>query len=482
MKPVIIIPFDGYVDHLEALLAIEALVKDTSMAKAIAYIKINDLVHSTSSGSALIHNIRAMLDKHNCQHIKIFVDLKQADVSATNLNVLKHYAPLSPDILTISSCCSVESIIQIQGMFPGTKLAMVSALTDIKADECQSRFGMSPAVKIYNDLMNIRALYRKKIDDEPFDLIVCSAYELEFLKKNLPPSYKFIVPGIRDAWMAKDHQERIIGVRDALDMGADLVVMGAQIMKGNPANGVSVEESRRRTLMEINASYLAGDPIEVLKKCNGFYESSRNEDGNYLGPVVKYAGMYDSEDGKKNYVGFKYFNFAKVDRNPKLRDYFARLIASNTKERLARLDLLGDVLLGAPMGGLQLVGELSRLTGLDSIFAEKAANDVVISRYDIIAGERVIIVEDVCNNFSTTAKLKEEIERHGGVLVAIVCAINRSESSAWNHEIPVIAACHIPTKEYKQEDPEVAEHIKNGNFVQRPKSEWDRLKEAMAIN
>ncbi len=480
MKPVIIIPFDGKDDIYSIIRDVANILKDEALVPGIAYFKFNDAIHLDHPVDAdLIKTVKGQIKNHKVPHIGIFLDLKMADVSATNLNVLKHYKDYPPDIITISSCCSVESIIQIQAMFPTTKLAMVSALTDIKAEECQARFGMSPAVKIYNDLMNIRSIYRKKVDDEPFDLIVCSAYELEFLKKNLPERYGFIVPGIRDDWMAKDHQERIIGVREALDMGADLVVMGAQIMKGNPVNGVSVEESRRRTLMEINASYLAGDPIEVLKKCNGFYESSRNEGGNYLGPVVKYADMYLSEDGLKNYVGFKYFNFAKADRKAKLRDYFARLIASNTKERLARLDLLGDVLLGAPMGGLQLVGELSRLTGLDSIFTEKAANDVVISRYDIIAGERVIIVEDVCNNFSTTGKMKAEIERHGGTLVAIVCAINRSELTEWEG-IPVIAACHIPTKEYKQEDPEVAEHIKNGNFVQRPKSEWDRLKEAMA--
>jgi orotidine-5'-phosphate decarboxylase len=156
----------------------------------------------------------------------------------------------------------VAGIRKIREILPNTKLAMVSVLTDISEVECLTRFGMPPALKILTDFLGIKGIYQTPVNQslpetkEPFEYVVCSPKELLFLKKNLPDC-SFIVPGIRDEWMknSDEHQKRTTGVREALRAGANLLVMGAQLTKGNPAADISAKESRDLTKKEISLFY-----------------------------------------------------------------------------------------------------------------------------------------------------------------------------------------------------------------------------------
>ena len=496
---VIILPLDGYGSGEACLAALKKVLATAGVIGLVSHIKLNDAIHNFDfGGPALVREIRIVLSDLG---IEIFLDLKIFDVSATMENVLKKYTDYPPDILTVSSACSIDGIIKLRKLFPQTRLAMVSALTDVDADECLTRYGMTPQVKIFNDLQNIRFLYKKKVtvEDnlEPFDLVVCSPHELTFLKKNLPDTYGFIVPGIRDAWMKKanEHQKRITGVGEALDMGATYVVMGAQMTKGNPELNISAEESRKLTLAEIDKArpsiLLLDDPLTTLRNFGGYYKSPVGADGSYLGPLVAYAGTYDSFQGSavyhvpsdKNFVGFEYFNFARAERNPTARRYFAGLIGEQIKQKKISF----SVIIGAPMGGIKLSDAISDYLDVDSIFAEKKVvksaqpdaglketSQLIIDRYSLNQGDKVIICEDVCNNFSTTEKMQTLIENFGAELVAIVCAFNRSGKTDWNG-IPVLAACYKPTEQFKQEDEKVAKMIAEGNIIWKPKLEWEKL-------
>ena len=499
-RKVIILPIDGSKNGQELLASMETILDSPGTTELISHIKLNDGVHNLDvGGPALVFKIMSALSAKNAD-IKIFLDLKIFDVSATVENVLKKYAYLVPDILTVSASCSVDSIIKLKILLPNIKLAMVSMLTDIGEEECQDRFGQMPAVKIFNDLMNIRQIYKQKTGayenwqhPEPFDLVVCSAKELKFLKNNLDASYGFIVPGIRDEWMKKkdEHQKRVVGIKEALDLGATYAVMGAQMTKGNPEMNISAEESRRLTSVEINKipdnPIIAGNPLATLKACGGYYKSPEDNEGHFMGPLAAYAGTYDTADGPKNYVGVEYFNFACAEDNALVRDYFASLIATAVK----KAGLSCNVALGAPMGGILLAGDVGRIIGCRSIFAEKKIlavakpaeglkeiSGLIVDRHTINDGDKVIIVEDVCNNFSTTEKLQNVIKSYGGELVAIACAFNRSGKSDWKG-IPVLAGHFIPTEQFRQDDEKVAELVKAGKVIWKPKAEWGNLLAAM---
>jgi hypothetical protein len=111
---------------------------------------------------------------------------------------------------------------------------------------------------------------------------------------------------------------------------------------------------------------------------------------------------------------------------------------------------------------------------------------LAFSRHSIEPGYAYVIVEDVCNNFSTTDELVYLIHSAGGKVLAIVCFLDRSPpgtlssadefySKAINLSIPVVSLVREPIAEYKQDDPAVAEDVARGNVVWKPKDEWNRL-------
>ncbi len=61
------------------------------------------------------------------------------------------------------------------------------------------------------------------------DGIVASAHEVSTVKKNLGKAFKVVTPGIRPLWAAKGDQHRVVTPKQALDQGADYIVIGRPI-------------------------------------------------------------------------------------------------------------------------------------------------------------------------------------------------------------------------------------------------------------
>lgn len=243
----------------------------------------------------------------------------------------------------------------------------------------------------------------------------------------------------------------------------------------------------------MNRPVIVQDVLATLKNCRGYYKYPKGEDGKRLGPLVGYAGTYDATHGeKKHFVGEVYYNFAMAEQWPHVLQNFA--------ERLGRI--MRDcpevsIVLGAPMGGIRLAGALGTSLDCRVIFAEKKVTQavtggereksvLVVDRHEISEGDRVALIEDICNNFSTTEQLVDLVTNKGGRVTAIVCAINRSPFAEYTMHhpllpvVPVVSLVHVPTQQWKQEDPEVREDVARGNVVWKAKPNWPMLEAAMA--
>jgi len=232
------------------------------------------------------------------------------------------------------------------------------------------------------------------------------------------------------------------------------------------------------------------DALKILMVCGGFYECPKTKDGKWAGPVVGYAGKYgDKKD--KQYVGRIYANFAKAEQYPIVLLHFAKQLS----QELQHLNI--DVFCGVPMGGnafgqmLALVCE-TKYVYLEKKIIEVASKDsrekseLEFNRHEIQSGDRVAIVEDVTNNFSSTEKTVQKIIEKGGQPVAIISLLNRSVDSVKDFQygalfIPVISLVTKPIDQYEQDNPEVVEDIKAGNVCWKPKDkgEWVKLMTAM---
>lgn len=250
--------------------------------------------------------------------------------------------------------------------------------------------------------------------------------------------------------------------------------------------------------MELPVIADGNNHLVTLRNCGGYYCCPTDDSGKRLGPLVGYAGRYkDEKTGEsRQWVGNVYVNFAKAEAWPHVLNYFAECLAED--DRIPKLSNLA--LCGAPMGGLAFAWTLGTTMGVRTIMAEKKVvalatpdsreeTELVFARHEIVPGESVIIVEDVCNNLSTTEKLIKLICDQGASVPAIMCFLNRSlkysdayPSTTMGCNVPIISLVRVPINEWKQGDPAVAEDVAKGNVVWKAKDEWARLMRAMRQN
>lgn len=234
-------------------------------------------------------------------------------------------------------------------------------------------------------------------------------------------------------------------------------------------------------------------PLSVLKRCGGYYSQEDTD-----GPLVGYAGKYKAPDGtEKQYVGYVYANFAKAEEHGVVLDQFGdllleRLRGEEADDGIWHLFTESTGFCGLPLGGLSLAAALAMKSGKQLIFPEKMVtkartkssreeSELVFDRHEPEKDGIYWLVEDVANNFSTTKKSIELVERHGAEVAGLVCFLNRSLEVGVEYQvregmrIPVISLVRRKIMQWEQEDPRVADDIARGNIVWKPKNEWHRI-------
>ncbi len=78
--------------------------------------------------------------------------------------------------------------------------------------------------------------------------VVCSPREIEPVREACGPDFKIVTPGIRPLWSEANDQKRITTPRDALNLGADYMVIGRPIIKAD-----SPRAAARRIIEELEA-------------------------------------------------------------------------------------------------------------------------------------------------------------------------------------------------------------------------------------
>lgn len=490
-----IVAFDGFKSAQSILDEIvKTLANPSEIADFISYFKFNDALHLEG-----MKGEDGALAKIVSQYpnINIFWDLKLPDTNGTDKSILLKYVPFmrSGDTLTMSSIASLKALREVRALIPkGVKIAIVSVLTDTDRDECRMRRGAIPGMAILNDAMNLL-----EFGKDLFDAVVCSPAELKLLKQNLPDYIETNVPGIRDWWMEAGQQspDRIGGIKSTLDAGADYEVLGGQLMKGNPEKNLSPAQSRELSIAEAlksdALSLVKGQPLETLINFRGHYQSRKDEHGKFLGPLVAYNGKYPSPTGEKSYVGDVYFNLAVVEDHPQRLSYFAKIMVEKIIVFEKSWGHKIDCLVGVPEGGNQIAQEVGRLLGIPGLRLEKEVTTLGTStakeEFNLILrrnagaveiGWFALIFEDLCNNFSTTQKAIDALDHAGIVVVGTACIANRSKDHIDEWEgLPVISGMSVPSDQYEQEDPLVADLIAAGRLSTNPKKDWAMLKKAM---
>ena len=105
-------------------------------------------------------------------------------------------------------------------------LLAVTVLTSLKQDELK-QIGIKG--KTNDQVVNLARLAKKA----GMDGLVCSPQETMMIKKEIEGDFLVVNPGIRPLWASKDDQKRITTPRQAVQNGADFLVIGRPVTQAS---------------------------------------------------------------------------------------------------------------------------------------------------------------------------------------------------------------------------------------------------------
>lgn len=74
--------------------------------------------------------------------------------------------------------------------------------------------------------------------------------------------------------------------------------------------------------------------------------------------------------------------------------------------------------------------EVARALDVRSIFAEKKDKELVLRRFAVKKGERLVVAEDVVTRGGSVQQTIDIVESHGGKVVAVALLVDRSGGKA----------------------------------------------------
>jgi len=186
----------------------------------VSYFKVGLELINTKEG---IESYIKILKKNKS---KIFYDAKLHDIPNTVAKSVKNICKLKVDILTIHSSggrAMVEAAVKSRNEAKSKmQIYGVTILTSLSDKDTKTIYGKKTKEKVF-DL----ALLAKQ---SGLDGIICSPQELTFLKSREElKGLKFITPGIRPDWANQDEQTRLATPAQAIQSGADQIVVGRPI-------------------------------------------------------------------------------------------------------------------------------------------------------------------------------------------------------------------------------------------------------------
>ena len=208
------------------------LAIDTSSldeAKSLA-VKLKDNIGGIKLGMEFFNSfgpsgIKAIKDFD----IPIFLDLKLHDIPATVYKTITTLLKLEPAIINVHASGGKEMMMAAAKALKdsgnkNTKIIAVTILTSLDDNDLYE-IGFSGTS---NELVLRLA---KLAQESGLDGVVCSAKEISTIRENIGSDFMLVVPGIRTKEDNADDQKRIMTPKEAILLGADLLVIGRPITK-----------------------------------------------------------------------------------------------------------------------------------------------------------------------------------------------------------------------------------------------------------
>ena len=193
---------------------IKKIIKDTQNRKLKIGYKFGLEFLNSKNGRIFLSRLRNKI---------IFADLKINDIPNTCAQTIKAIKDLKIDYLTIHISSGLDALQAAKKISGKIKLIGVTVLTSLD-NKALREIGFNKNVKKL-------VIHQVKLANKAkLDAIVCSAQEVKLVKKFFKK--EIITPGIRFT-SKKNDQKRVLTPNEAYSNGADWLVIGRDLTKGN---------------------------------------------------------------------------------------------------------------------------------------------------------------------------------------------------------------------------------------------------------
>ena len=163
--------------------------------------------------------------------VPLFLDLKLHDIPNTVAGAVRAVVPLRPALLTVHAggggamlraAADAAGEAAAKGGIGRPRIIGVTVLTSLAEQDMDAIGQQGP---IADQARRLAALARRC----GLDGVVCSPHEIEPLRAECGADFLLVVPGIRPAWAAAGDQKRVMTPAEAVQRGADYLVIGRPI-------------------------------------------------------------------------------------------------------------------------------------------------------------------------------------------------------------------------------------------------------------
>jgi orotidine-5'-phosphate decarboxylase len=172
----------------------------------------------------------------------VFLDLKFHDIPNTVSKAIKATAPLDTFILTVHAAGGADMMkaaadaASENAAKTGKRRSYVVGVTVLTSMDQVDLNGIGVDAMVAEQVKRLAELAQKS----GLDGVVCSPHEIALLRKVCDKDFKLVVPGIRPEGSENGDQKRITTPRDAVELGADYLVIGRPITQdADPAQAAA---------------------------------------------------------------------------------------------------------------------------------------------------------------------------------------------------------------------------------------------------
>jgi len=211
-----VIARDRLIVALDVPTQTEALNLVRDFSPEVAFLKVGLQLY-TAAGPEIVRSVLAT-------GAKVFLDLKLHDIPNTVARTVESAGQLGVQMLTIHLSGGAEMIrATVAARKNNLSILGVTVLTS--ADEQTLR-----QVGISDNIRDHVLRLAKLGVDAGIDGLVASPHEVKMLRAQFGVKIKLVVPGIRPSWSEARDQKRVMTPREALEAGADYLIIGRPII------------------------------------------------------------------------------------------------------------------------------------------------------------------------------------------------------------------------------------------------------------